>query len=190
MDAPLESEDETLFSFARRVGRGLATGVAAGHPRRYHVAHPLFDAEPPPACAAHLRRHGGRAADLNLSSAGVYPFRTAFAGFRLRAAHIVGWWCPAAGTHVLLAATVAGRLCCSWVHERSPANARAARRLARGVRALVERAAAPGPGPALGCYFAEAELEEDLEEKAAGGGEGTAAPRWPCAGSRAGSGAS
>ncbi len=115
---------------------------------------------------------------------GAYPFRTDFAagggggpGFRLRAAHIVGWWCPAVGTHVLLAATVAGRLCCSWVHERSPANARAARRLARGVRALLERAAAPGAGPTLGRYFAEPEPEEGSGADA--GAEATAAAPPP-----------
>ncbi len=171
MDVPLESESETLFALARRVGRGLAAGVAAGHPRLYHAAHRLLDAAPPAGGAARPRRHGARAADLNLSSVGAYPFRAAFAGFRLRAAHIVGWWCPAVGTHVLLAASVAGRLCCSWVHERSPANARAARRLARGVRALVERAAAPGAGPALGGYFAEPEPEGEGEGVRLGGAD-------------------
>ncbi|KAJ3089295.1 hypothetical protein HK100_007808 [Physocladia obscura] len=130
IDVAIESKDDTLFDFARRIGNWMYEGLAAKLPHKYHVANQRYDIEVGVPIT--------RTTDLNFSNVGVYPFRTEYGDLVVTEFHEVGVWCPAVGTHVFLINTVNERLCCSWVYEESTENANVAKELLDSVVDLLE----------------------------------------------------
>ncbi|KAJ3128455.1 hypothetical protein HK100_009158 [Physocladia obscura] len=129
-DLVVESKEDTLFDFARRMGGWLREGLATKLAHKFHVVNQRYDVE--------VGVPATRTTDLNFSNVGVYPFKTEHGDLVVTEFHEVGAWCPAGGTHIFLINTVNGRLCCSWVYEESTGNANVAKELLDSVVDLLE----------------------------------------------------
>jgi hypothetical protein len=131
VNVPVESDNEPLFEFARRIAHWAKESIARRDSHSYHIANRRYDSE--------IGTPVDRVTDLNFSNVGLYPFETEFNGFRLTSIHVIGWWCPAVGTHVFLINTCADRICYSWVFEQSPGNQAVANELLDQVQYLIEQ---------------------------------------------------